>query len=100
MPDRAARRQNRPRDLGRQADRWVGCRPLARELADNATAVATSLAVRVPDEHGRCRCCTRPGTGYRVASLALLARDIRARVTARWLMVVNDAATGHEGEKR
>ena len=72
--------------------------PFVRELANNATAVAALLALRTPDEHGMCHTCTRPGTGYRhtpwpcpVASLALLARDIRARVTGRKLIVVNGA---------
>lgn len=35
-----------------------------------------------------------------VTLLALLARDIRARVTARRLMVVNGATTGPEGDKQ
>ncbi len=80
--------------------------PFARELANNATAIATLLAAHVPDEHGMCRTCTRPGSGYRhtpwpcpVASLALLARDIWARATARRLIVANGAATGPEVDK-
>ncbi|MHA6616557.1 hypothetical protein [Pseudonocardia sp. DLS-67] len=77
---------------------------LARELANNATAIAKLLAVHVPDLHGMCRACTRPGTGYRhtrwpcpVAALALLARDIRAGTGARKLAVVNAVAAGPEG---
>lgn len=36
---------------------------LERELARQPEATQRLLAAHVPDEHGRCRACTTPGTG-------------------------------------
>jgi hypothetical protein len=56
-----------------------------KELSQNMGAVERLLAMHVADRNGMCRSCGRPGYGSRctlwpcpVASIALVARDIRA----------------------
>lgn len=41
---------------------------LARELESQPGIVDALLAAHVPDDRGRCRACTRPGTGIPGAS--------------------------------
>lgn len=61
----------------------------ARELAGLPDVTGRLLRLHVPDQHGRCRACTTPGTGIPAATwpcvlyfYAAAAKEITRRRTA------------------
>ena len=67
----------------------LGMKDFARELAGLPDVTGRLLRLHVPDQHGRCRACTTPGTGIPAATwpcvlyfYAAAAEEITRRRTA------------------